>query len=52
MSLAWYKANGADEAFDDANHSKATQVLAEHTKRIAGEIDMAACLKKVGEIIG
>ncbi|MHC2250966.1 hypothetical protein ACVILK_000658 [Bradyrhizobium embrapense] len=51
MSLVWYEKNGKDEAFDDANHEKAKQILVAHTERLTGSIDLAACAKKVEEII-
>ncbi|WP_063695136.1 hypothetical protein [Bradyrhizobium embrapense] len=51
MSLAWYKANGEANAFDDLNHPKAEKIFAAHTERLTGSIDLAACTKKVEEII-
>ncbi|MGY3482314.1 hypothetical protein ACVW1C_000197 [Bradyrhizobium sp. USDA 4011] len=51
MSLAWYEKNGKDTAFDEASHPKAKSILAVHTERLTGSIDVAACNKKVEEII-
>ncbi|UFX42144.1 hypothetical protein HAP47_0023065 [Bradyrhizobium sp. 41S5] len=51
MSLAWYEKNGKDAAFDEASHPKAKSILAVHTERLTGSIDVAACNKKVEEII-
>ncbi|WP_198964570.1 hypothetical protein [Bradyrhizobium sp. C9] len=51
MSLAWYEKNGKETAFDDASHAKAKEILLAHTKRVAGEIDLAACTKQVDGII-
>lgn len=51
MSLAWYERNGKDAAFDEASHPKAKAILAIHTERLTGSIDVAACNKNVEEII-
>jgi hypothetical protein len=49
QSTAWITRNGD---FDAAGNEVAGKILSIHTQRVAGEIDMAACLKRVGEIIG
>jgi hypothetical protein len=51
MSLAWYQKNGGDDAFNEPSHGKAKLVLAEHTKRVTGDITVDACRKAVEEII-
>lgn len=49
QSNAWMTKYGA---FDPAGSKLAGQILAAHTQRITGEIDMEACLKQVKGVIG
>lgn len=49
QSMAWITRNGD---FDAAGNETAGKILSVHTQRVAGEITMEACLKRVKEITG
>lgn len=49
QSTAWITRNGD---FDAAGNETAGKILSVHTQRVAGELTMEACLKRVKEITG